>query len=191
MVSTTLTLEASTTTHATDATTGVEIKSGDSTRTLVGMVYCDSVANQFTNTSAKRYVRTWFNDLGITGLAFFSANRTITNTSTAEVNTEIRNNFLVWNGETVLLSCSGTAQINSSNIQNTQLNFNGTVVDSGIANGSNLELGFSLAFNQTGATEGLNYATLNGFVAGTSPTGLYLGSGTVGQRTTLTTFVRH
>lgn len=39
-------LEASTTARAVDATTGVDVKSGDSTRTLVGMVYT-TVANSF------------------------------------------------------------------------------------------------------------------------------------------------
>lgn len=63
----TMTLEASTTGHATDGTTGVEIKSGDSTRTLVGMARVIT-GPAWQDTDAQRFVRSWFNDPGVTGL---------------------------------------------------------------------------------------------------------------------------
>ncbi|MEN4918270.1 hypothetical protein ABE485_06325 [Achromobacter spanius] len=54
----TLTLEASATGHSTH-TNGVEIKTGDATRTLVGVAFKDSV--NFINTAAVRGVASWFN----------------------------------------------------------------------------------------------------------------------------------
>lgn len=56
----TMTLEASTTGHSTDATTGVEIKTGDATRTLVGMVRA-TASSQFSNALNARFVISWFN----------------------------------------------------------------------------------------------------------------------------------
>jgi hypothetical protein len=56
-------LEASTTTHAISTTVGnkgVEIKSGDDTRSLVGMVYVAG-GPAFADTSSARWVRSWHN----------------------------------------------------------------------------------------------------------------------------------
>jgi len=58
-----MTLEASTTGHSTDLATGVEIKTGDPTRTLVGMAYIQN-GPVFGDTSSSRLVRSWFNDPG-------------------------------------------------------------------------------------------------------------------------------
>jgi hypothetical protein len=58
-----ITLEWSQTAHATDtsvANNGTEIKSGDPSRTLVGMAYCLTAAT-FTWTTATKAVRSWFN----------------------------------------------------------------------------------------------------------------------------------
>ena len=55
----TMTLEASATAHATDATTGVEIKSGDATRTLVGIAR--TVSSAWVDTATQRFVRSYFN----------------------------------------------------------------------------------------------------------------------------------
>src|SRR5579871_3715995 len=58
-----MTGEFSTTAHATSATAGnvgTEIKSGDDTRTLVGMIYT-SGSSQFVNTLSQRLVASWFN----------------------------------------------------------------------------------------------------------------------------------
>ncbi|MDA1000906.1 MAG: hypothetical protein O2807_10400 [bacterium] len=56
----TMTLEASATAHAVDATTGVRIKSGDATRTLVGKIRTDS-SSQFKQTSIDAGVLSYFN----------------------------------------------------------------------------------------------------------------------------------
>lgn len=57
----TMTCEVVTTTHATNATTGVEQKSGDATRTLIGMAYTATAAT-FVDSAAQRLVASWFND---------------------------------------------------------------------------------------------------------------------------------
>ena len=56
----TLTVDFSTTAHATDTATGVEIKSGDNTRTLIGMIYTN-LSSQFSDSAALRQVASWFN----------------------------------------------------------------------------------------------------------------------------------
>lgn len=60
MNSGTMTLEASTTGHSTDTTYGIEIKTGDSTRTLVGAVYTNG-STQFADSLSARNVVSWFN----------------------------------------------------------------------------------------------------------------------------------
>lgn len=89
-----LTLEASTTTHATDAASGVEIKSGDATRTLVGVAYMDA-ANHFV----AGLTRSYFNDPGV---ALTSASGSLTTTSSsAQVITNTSQSFFTWTGEVI------------------------------------------------------------------------------------------
>ena len=60
MNSGTMTLEAVVTTHTTS--NGIEIKSGDATRTLVGMVYMGAGSpGTFVDSSSQRYVASYFN----------------------------------------------------------------------------------------------------------------------------------
>lgn len=56
----TMTLEASTTARATDSTTGIEIKSGDATRTLVGKARIIT-GPAWADTDAQRFAISWFN----------------------------------------------------------------------------------------------------------------------------------
>jgi len=57
-----LAYEFSATGHVTDATTGIEFKSGDSTRTLVGMAYTASgTPGTFADSVTQRYTASWFN----------------------------------------------------------------------------------------------------------------------------------
>ena len=65
MVGSVVTLNASTTAHATDTTTGVEVMSGNSAYTLVGMAYCQTAAT-FTDTATNRLVLSYFNRRNIT-----------------------------------------------------------------------------------------------------------------------------
>jgi hypothetical protein len=73
----TLTLQASTTGHSTDATTGVEIRTGDSTRVLVGMART-TAGTAWADTNTQRFVASYFNrrpkclNLSITTVSGFS-----------------------------------------------------------------------------------------------------------------------
>lgn len=102
-------LEASYTGHSTDTTAGnkgVEIKTGDTTRTLVGMAA--NVGNAWVDTDAMRLVSSWFNRLNKAGRNTFTADRSTTATGGfVEVNSEIRISALSWAGESVNVMGSG------------------------------------------------------------------------------------
>jgi hypothetical protein len=60
----TLTADFSTTGHATSTTTGnvgIEIKSGDNTRSLIGLIYVSGSPVNFYDQNTARWVRSWFN----------------------------------------------------------------------------------------------------------------------------------
>jgi hypothetical protein len=104
----TLTLEASTTAHATDADTGVEIKSGDASRTLVGKVFLDAgTPGTFVNSITKRWCLNWFNRRGLDMLGVFTTSRSGVGNPYAEVHSEIRIQFLAWADEVTLISATG------------------------------------------------------------------------------------
>ena len=110
----TLTLEASTTGHATDTDTGVEIKSGDATRTLVGMVFMDVGApGTYVSSTTKRWCLNWFNRTGLDMANTYSADRTTNSMTFVELNTEIRLQFLTWADEAVFVCVEGSAEVDS------------------------------------------------------------------------------
>jgi len=108
MSGSTMTLEVSTTGHSQDATTGVEVKTGNATRTLVGMCRTNS-SSQFVDDATNVCVLSWFNRRRKIGSAKFTANRTLAASVGvfAEVNTEIRVNFLSWVDELVRQAICG------------------------------------------------------------------------------------
>lgn len=105
----TMTLEASATGHSTDTATGVEIKTGDATRTLVGMAR-PITGPAWQDTAAQRFVRSWFNRKRITGYNFFAANRTTTSFTYVEMSSSERAAFLVWTDESVVFDTGGGMQ---------------------------------------------------------------------------------
>jgi len=74
MVSGAMVLEASTTTHAVDARNGVEIKSGDATRTLVGIARASSGPIWSVTGATTANTRSWYNDPGVETKSFITAN---------------------------------------------------------------------------------------------------------------------
>jgi hypothetical protein len=104
-------LEASTTAYAVDTATGnkgVVIKTGDSTRTLVGMVYMDTgTPGTFADTATKRYTRSWFNDLGI-GCNSSPSSASTTSTTYVKADSASDIGFVVWSNELVQLSSTGS-----------------------------------------------------------------------------------
>lgn len=107
MSSGTMTLELSTTGHTTSAG-GIETKTGDASRTLVGMCRTNG-SSQFVDDATNICVLSWFNRRRKLGRAKFTANRTAAASAGvfAEANTEIRVNFLTWADEPVRQAICG------------------------------------------------------------------------------------
>lgn len=113
-----MTLEASATGHSTDTASGVEIKAGDATRTLVGMAR-PIAGPAWQDSVQQRFVLSWFNRRAIPVSGQFTTDRTVAANVTVEVNAEIRNEFLCWGDEytkgcaqlEVLFSYAGTNRV--------------------------------------------------------------------------------
>lgn len=93
----TMTLEASATAPAVDATYGHKIKTGDATRTLVGQAR--TVSSAWVDSVTQRFVRSWFHDPGIVIANKFSTTRSTTSVGFTELNSEIRCEALLWANE--------------------------------------------------------------------------------------------
>ncbi|MDM0024068.1 hypothetical protein [Variovorax saccharolyticus] len=158
----TMTLEASTTGHSTDTATGVEIKTGDATRTLVGMAR-PITGPAWADTAAQRFVISWFNRLPITLGNGFTANRGYTSSTTGEVNAEIRNEFLNWAGSGIQASINGQGGHSTTNsIMDTWIGVDGAQVDA-LSSFQQPTGGNRCSFNVNYAgttTEGYHYTTL-------------------------------
>lgn len=192
----TMTLEASTTTHATDTSTsgnlGVEIKSADATRTLVGMAR-PTTGPAWTDSAAQRFVISYFNRRNIAGASSLSANRTTTSTSYVEINSEIRNEFLTWSDDGASFVCGGISQNDTTNQTATSsIGIDGTTAEdcyySAQAFAGGADLSFCVGLYKSGMSEGYHYATLLGKVS--ANTGTWKGSGTAGARVALTSMIR-
>jgi hypothetical protein len=172
----TMTLEASTTAAATDTSTGMKIKTGDATRTLVGMVR-PIFGPAFVDTAAQRLVKSWFNPLEVAGSGSFTAGRTVSAGSYAEANTEIRNEFLTWANEVVRATFTGSWQSTGGATTNyLAIAFDGTKSGGALQSSTTLLLPAALATSEA-LTEGYHYATLIGKVSSANYT---LASGTDG-----------
>lgn len=175
-----LTLERSTTGHSTDTTTGVEIKTGDATRTLVGMARTAGTAWIYTN--LQMFVLSYFNRRERVGNWLFSATRTTTSTSYVEINSEIRLEWLTWADEPVKFNVNGSVVNSGANNCITSIGVDGTTPQDAISvmlgtNRSGCAISHSNSFS-----EGYHYSTVLGYVS--AGTGSWLGSGTAGDRTT-------
>ena len=187
----TMTLEASTTARATSTTAGNngnEIKSGDDTRTLVGMAYNGSDTWSTT--------LTWHNRRSISARAWLTANRTTSSTSIAEINTEARVYFLTWADEAVLANANGTAG-NSTAYQSTNMaiGWDGVAVFGGVSKQANTT---ATSVNSLSATSvaavgqlterALHYCVLGGWVS--ANTGTFYGGADNADRTEMNVTTR-
>jgi hypothetical protein len=100
----TMTADFSTTAYAVSTTTGnvgVTIKSGDDTRSLIGMVKTNATTD-YRDTTGARLVRSWFNRdatrRDFTGT--LNAGTGTNATNWVELNSAIRSYFLIWKDET-------------------------------------------------------------------------------------------
>lgn len=190
MSGSTMVLEASATGHSTDSSTGVEIKTGDATRTLVGMARTIT-GPAWADTAAQRFVLSYFNRRPIYGTNAFTANRTRSVTSFAELNSEIRNEFLCWADTAVKFMANGSFQIATSG-QGSQsaIGIDGTTAEDCITNAAATANNgiFPLAISHaTTLSEGYHYATLLGLAEAGGTT--WYGASAGSLRCTLKTVV--
>ena len=164
-----MTLEASTTGHAVDAATGVEIKTGDSTRTLVGMAR-PITGPAWVDTPAQRFVLSWFNRRTVVARVNDTTARTTTSTTLVEISTTYRAEFLTWADEMPLVQITGVIS-NTTGLQWTGYKAAiDTTIISGLALGS--RSGDGAPFNPVAAVasptsiaEGYHFSTLQGMVS--------------------------
>lgn len=170
----TVNYEFSATAHSADTATdnyGVEIKTGDATRSLVGMVYTASgTPGTFVDTDAFRCVVNWFNQKSrpLNGSIIGGSTASVT---LVELNTAFRVGFLTWANEAVCLSLGAVAS-NATAGQSTgvAIGIDSTTVASGnvgqmfAASGGNS--GGAIAVYNGTLTEGFHFATALGDVSG-------------------------
>lgn len=192
-------LAANATGYAADADFGYYTKSGDVLQTLVGMAWTNSGGSW-------ALVRSLYNDTGSSATSYFTANRSTNQTVFTELNSEIRTGFLLWSGEIPHISFSGGAVLDLGGGDDGYaflgVSFDaGTVVDGcaivggttsgGLAASDWVPIGTTL--NPSGLTEGYHYASIYGKYVNTAGANCFVyafGSGTAGQRTTLTVNVQ-
>jgi|SRR5215469_9144571 len=184
-------LEFSTTAHTTDTTTGIEIKSGDTTRVLVGMAR-PITGPAWQDTTAQRFTISWFNQRPLNTIGVYTANRTTTNTGFVELNTEIRNEFLTWGTNSTTFSASGsvTNNVNGGAVQSaialdsTVTPIEGSSFTSNQAGTNSIQFAMALTSVAT-PSEGYHFVTLLGATVGGASTALWVGNVNPGQRTAL------
>lgn len=198
----TMTTEKSTTSYVASTVDGTPVKNGDETRALVGMARTDGAGNW-------QLVRSYFNDPGVITKGSFTANRSTSSTSFAEVNNEIRVDFLSWAGEQVNAVLQGGCGLNlgagDAGYGYLSVAFDGaTAEDSCIAVGPPVATDpvsgnwtpLAVTMSKNNLSEGYHYATCVGKLVINSGSGFVMyakGSATTGERTTLTisTLTKH
>jgi hypothetical protein len=176
-----LTLERSTTGHSKDTTTGVEIKTGDPTRTLVGMARTTS-GGIWNSNSEERFVLSYFNRRELIASWPFLVTQTTTQTTYTGLGGSILVAWLTWADEPVKFTVNGTSLNSGANATRTSIGVDGTTPQDvyalmGGTDYSNLSLSHANTFS-----EGYHYSTVLGRV--TAGTGTWEGSATAGDRTT-------
>ena len=164
-------LEASTTAPVADTAAGnigVKIKTGDSTRSLVGMVY-PTTGPAFMDSITQRFVRTYYNRAPLE--LRVSLGGGTASTTGAEINAgSSRLEAMVWADECFDVNENGTVY-NGTAGQSTysSIAFNGTQ-ESGYSGGNSPTVNSDISANtrvaKTGLTEGYNYACVFGRVSG-------------------------
>lgn len=183
IVSGQLVLEASTTGHAPDARNGVESKSGDPSRTLVGLAR--TIAGPaWVCTASQLFVISYHNRLARHVQNVFSSDKTTASLSPVEISPSERAEFICWGDEpvtarqTVIASISAiTGIVCGTTIDSTGFidGLYGIVIVPAINYTVNLSCGQSIQL-----TDGYHFATLTGYVGG--GTGKYYGGPTPGGR---------
>jgi hypothetical protein len=110
-----MTLEASTTTHQTDPLSGIEIKLGDITRTLVGMVRPVTGPN-FQDNPTQRFVATYYNRFNRICIASIPTSTTTTSTTPVTINGLQDCEFLSWGDDPVAVTYTFQVGATTANV---------------------------------------------------------------------------
>lgn len=153
-------LEASTTGHSADSSTGVEIKTGDATRTLVGMARTVT-GPAWKDDYDQRFVLSWYNRQAKVARKQLVANATINTAGPAEVSSNLRAEFLTWTDGVSAASMTGGAQMNTSTFS-FRLGFDGVsnLLYSACICASNTAVPLALTDLSPSLSEGYHYLTL-------------------------------
>lgn len=168
----TLTLEFSTTGHSQDTTTGVEIKTGDATRTLVGMAR-SVTGPAWQDTTNGRFVISYFNRRNIVAYAPLTAVRSTASPSFANIASVAGEYayFLTWGDDPVMISASAAARNTTAGEDVVfGIMLEGTTVLSGMATQANHPtaskwMNLSVPDFPWTLTEGFHFASPAGLVA--------------------------
>jgi hypothetical protein len=164
-------LDFSTTAYSVDSTSGINIKTGDAARVLVGRLVTNG-SGQFLDQDGFRQVYSWFNKQRKRSRTNFTAPRSTSSSSFVEPNTEIRNFVAPWSGDLVDYFITGGVSNSSTGTNVTGIGFDGTSAEpetSSIGVGTTSNGTVAIAGNKSGLTEALHYATLLGMTnSGTS-----------------------
>jgi hypothetical protein len=168
------TLDISPVGHSTDAF-GVETKTGDTSRVLVGMVAIDTAAGTpiFVNSDVRPWVRSYFNRSASPMAASFTS-ATITGAGLNSVWTEIGTRFepLMWAGESLRVGVSGNSSNSASAVSNSMSwqfdTWNGLEQPGSTASitAAATNFGHAKAIMKKGLAEGLHVASPAGFKSG-------------------------
>jgi hypothetical protein len=159
------------TTGYTVGANGMPVKSGDATRTLVGIAHTQVGSAQWISQDGFLWVRSYFGRQLQRTRTSFTAQRSVSSASFAEINNEIQNNVLVWSGEQVRFSTTGTVTVAAANrTAATQISFDGgaTELESSVVSGTTiggeggLTMNASISGIKTGLAEGSHFCTLFG-----------------------------
>jgi hypothetical protein len=184
----TLALDFSATGHSTDTATGnvgVEIKTGNNSRSLVGMVY--PVTGPLF---APNLVVSWFNRKSLSVTNHFTTNRSTTSGTLGEINAEVECDFLTWADEAAVVAVNGPVENSGGTgatittaigVDSTTASSEAYTQSTITGSGTPVE-GMGMSFS-TVLAEGFHYATLLGST--TASTATWPGSGSVGSRVTL------
>lgn len=172
----TMTLEASTTGFMIDSTTGIAVKSGDPSRTYVGMARTVT-GPAWADTASRRLVSSYYNRRTTRVEGAFTTTRTTSSTSFVELNSEIRFEFLSWGDNDISFGANGSCYTNpGGGSQFSRITLDGAV-DWVAQQLQTTALDYTIPVTMTGSagpSRGYHYATLSGRVS--TGTGNWTGS---------------
>jgi hypothetical protein len=158
----------STLTHAPDTSAGnvgVEIPTGDSSRTVIGLIRTLPTTATFADSATQRFVISWLNRRTKSVQNSFTVPRTTTSASLVEVNTEIRCEFLTWGDEDVVGRLTGNANNDTATgVHSTDAVFDGSgAIDGCRVDQPNAGQDAAIAATKRASlSEGYHYLTLFG-----------------------------